>query len=114
METPGQERSFRNVDARQGYVTVPDTAENERRFWRSQQPLTTLQEIGLSLFAAFVFGTLAVMIWAISEGPDWSSKIVSGASFLIWGVVIFGPLFALLAWATHRALKNNQKTDRSG
>ena len=106
---------LQELKARQQNVAIPDTVNNEVEMWRKlgEKPMTAVQKIGLGLLGVFVFGLLFFIIAFVTEGRDLHTRILSGlrfwASVVILGILIFGPLKALLAWSTKRALRNSRR-----
>ena len=99
---------LQDAEARQRNVIFPDTVQNETRFWRNlgKQPKGTSTKIGLAVLAAFVFGSFAVIIVATFQaGVSWA--------FTLGMLLLWGPLFAILAYATRRSLRNLQNVRRT-
>jgi hypothetical protein len=98
---------LQDIAARQHNIVFPDTVQNEARFWRNlgKQPWTTLTKIGLLVLGIFVFSLLATFLLVIfQEGKTWGLVLVI---LLFWA-----PIFAAIAWATHRSLRNIQNARR--
>ena len=102
-----QEEWLRDVDARQRNVVFPDTVENETRFWRNlgKQPFTTNTKVGLALLALLGWGFLIRIVVALFQ-----EKLVW--AFILGMVLLWGPFFGVIAWATRRALRNIQNARR--
>jgi len=96
-----REEWLQDIEARQRNWVFPDTTQNEGRFWRNlgKQPFTTSTKIGLALLAVLGWGSFLVIMRAASqEGVLWQ---------LALGMLLFwGPIFAVLAWAIRRSLRN--------
>ncbi len=89
------------------YVVFPDTARNEAQFWRNlgSGPWNIRVVIGLVLFGLLGCGFLVRILFASAqEGALW--KLALGIALL------FGPIFALIAWATRRSLRDIEETRR--
>jgi hypothetical protein len=102
-----REEWLRDVDARQRNVVFPNTVENETRFWRNlgQQPFTINTKVGLALLALLGWGFLIRIVVALfKEKLAWAVIL---AMLLLWG-----PFFGVIAWATRRALRNIQNARR--
>ena len=99
----------RDIEARQRNVVFPDTVQNETRFWRNlgSQPWTPVTKIGLGILGAFVLGMFGVFAYAISEAGIGGALIFAFVALLIWG-----PVFGVIAWATRRALRNSSHSSR--
>jgi hypothetical protein len=79
----------------------PDALLNETRLWRNigKRAPTWLTWTGLAVLAVFVFGFMAFcLVICIKEGVGWAVASVA--------LVIFGPIFGVIAWATKRNLRN--------
>ena len=98
-----------DIDARQRNVVFPDTVHNEARFWRNlgNQSWTPVTKVGLALLGLFVFGflgRLTVAVFQVGVAPALRAIVVM---LLIWG-----PIFLAIAWATRRALRNISQSKR--
>ncbi len=115
MKKNSRDEWLRELNARQRNIVFPNTVNNEAEMWRrlGEKPMSTMQKIGLGLLGIFVFGLLFFMIAFVTEGNDLHERILAGVRFwapvVILGVLIFGPLMGLLAWATKRALRNSRR-----
>ena len=92
---------LQDIETRQRNIVLPDTVQNETRFWRnlSGRPLSTSSKIGLALLAVLGWGFFArVVVAMIKEGVIWA--------FVVGMVLLWGPIFGVIAWATRRALRN--------
>jgi high-affinity Fe2+/Pb2+ permease len=97
----------RDIEDRQRNVVFPDTVQNEARFWRNigNQRWTPTTVIGLAILALFAGGFLAVYVIAsVQEGV---ALKVGLTALLIWG-----PIFGAIAWATRRALRNSSHASK--
>jgi len=102
-----REEWLRDVEDRQGSVVFPETLANETRLWRNigtGKP-TALIWVGLAILAVFVFGGIAFFF------------VVSAQAGVAWIVVlatllVFGPIFWAIAWATRRNLRNLEGSHR--
>lgn len=115
MRKNSRDEWLQELNARQRNIVFPDTVNNETEMWRrlGEKPMSPIQKIGLGLMAIFVFG-LALVVFALgAEGNSLHNRIL--AAFRFWGpvaiigILIFGPLMAILAWATKRALRNSRR-----
>jgi hypothetical protein len=89
-------------------LVFPDTVQNEGRMWRnvSQRPFTTATKIGLALLALLGWGFFIRMLFAmVKEGVIWP--------FVLGMILLWGPIFGVIAWATRRALRNIHNTKRN-
>ena len=98
-----RERWLHDVEARQRSVVFPDTVQNEGRFWRNlgNQGWTTTSKIGLLVLGIFVFGALATILLAVLSQGATAVWVLVLAMVLVWG-----PIFGLIAWATRRTLRH--------
>jgi hypothetical protein len=88
---------LQDIEARQRNVVLPDTVQNEARFWRNigKQPSTSTK-VGLALLAILGWGLFAVILVAtFQEGFTWK--------FVLGMLLFWGPIFAAIAWATRRS-----------
>lgn len=95
---------LQDVRDRQNNIVFPQTLANETRGWREigTRPATALTWAGLAVLGLFVFGFIAiVVVMFIREGDG-----VEALAGLLATLLIFGPIFALIAWATRRNLRN--------
>jgi hypothetical protein len=98
---------LRDIQASQRNTVFPDTAANEARFWRNigKQPFNLTTKIGLALLALLGWGFLArVLVASFQEGVL--------LSLLLAFVLVWGPIFGTIAWATRRTLRRNDEEDR--
>jgi hypothetical protein len=99
---------MRDLDARQRNIVFPDTVQNEARFWRNlgKTPSSTSAKTGLMVLAIFVFAWAAtILISTYRAGVIWE--------FGLGMVLLCGPIFGAIAWATHRSLRNLQNARRT-
>jgi hypothetical protein len=90
-------------------IVFPDTVRNEARFWRNLREWNTTTKIGLLILGIFVYGLAATLVIALVRENDW--RHLSG---LVLGMILlWGPAFALLAWATRRALMSARRRNRT-
>jgi hypothetical protein len=99
----------RDMEARQHNLVFPDTVQNEARFWRNigNQPWTPATKVGLALLGLFVFGFLGRLIVAVFQAGVAAILRAVVVMLLIWG-----PIFLAIAWATRRALRNINHSKR--
>ena len=96
------EELLQDVDARQRNVVFPDTLNNETRFWRNvgNHPWTPLSTVDLAILALGLGGfVVSVIVAAIQAG--------AGLKLALGMLLIWGPIFGAIAWATRRALRNS-------
>jgi hypothetical protein len=107
-EHPAEEWA-QDIEARQRNVVFPDTVQNEARFWRNlgNQPWTPVTRVGLALFGLFVFGLLGRFVVALFQVGVAPTLRLMAVMLLIWG-----PIFFAIAWATRRALRNISHSKR--
>jgi hypothetical protein len=106
------EELTRDIERRQRNIVFPDTVQNEARFWRNlgNPPFSTSAKVGLALIALFFFGTFGTWIVRIVlEDVQWKQELLT---MLLGLLFIFGPIFAAIAWATRRALRNSTRTSK--
>ena len=102
-----EDQWLQDIRARQRNIVFPDTVQNEARFWRNlgKQPFNASTHVGLALMAILGWGTVAVVLVAgFHEGVIW--RIALGM-LLLWG-----PIFAAIAWATRRSLRSVENARR--
>jgi hypothetical protein len=112
VERKQHEQWLRDVQDRQRNVVFPETLANETRLGRNilNGNATALTWVGLAVLGIFVFG-LAVVFFVIliRAGATWSAALAP--------LLIFGPIFWLIAWATRRNLRrleNSHRKSRAG
>jgi len=96
---------MQDINDRQRSVVFPDTVQNEARFWRNlgNSEWTIWTKIGLGILSVFVGGWITALAIAL-QGALLGAIL---AVFLVWG-----PIFACLAWATQRSLKSIERSKR--
>jgi hypothetical protein len=102
-----QDQWLKDIEERQRNIVFPDTLRNSGRFWQNlgTTPSTT-SWIGLLILGVFYFTLLAAFLWIIFQ----SGKVLS---FILATLLIGGPIFGGIAWATRRTLRNLQSAGRS-
>jgi protein-S-isoprenylcysteine O-methyltransferase Ste14 len=98
---------LQDIQARQRNIVFPDTVENETRFWRNlgTGPSKTSTKIGLAVLAIFVFGFAAAILVATHQaGVTWL--------FVLAMLLLCGPIFGAIAWATRKSLRDIEKARR--
>ena len=96
-----------DLQNRQRNIVFPDTVQNEARFWRNlgSTPWKTPTKLGMVVLAVFVGAWIAVFVVAsLRGGFAWKLALMM---LLVWG-----PIFAAVAWATRRTLKSLEKGRR--
>jgi hypothetical protein len=95
------------VETRQRNVVFPETLQNEIEGWRSlsKRPLTTTSKIGLALLAIMGWGMVIIVLFA-AAGARMVWPLVIGM------ILLWGPIFGVIAWATRRSLRQIEKTRR--
>ena len=106
------EQWMRDVQDRQRNVVFPETLANETRLWRNilNGNATALTWIGLAVVGINVFGLLVVFLKMLKNGGGLWVGILEM-------VLIFGPIFGLIVWATRRNLRkleNSRHKSRTG
>jgi hypothetical protein len=81
----------------------PTQVESETALRLEENPaFNAPAKVGQVLLALFVFGFLAflleVIVW---RNPDWKRDLTALAAVML---LLFGPIFAAIAWATRRNL----------
>ena len=107
------EEWMQDVATRQRNVVFPDTVQNEARFWRNlgNPPFTTIAKVGLGLLALFVFGTAgSILGMLIRNDRAWRQEVVS---IVVVTLLIFGPIFGAIIWATRRNLQKLRRTSQA-
>ena len=100
---------MQDLTARQRNIVLPDTVQNEARFWRNlgTQPYNALTKIGLAILAVFFWSFAAAFLYA-------GVGLVGFWKFTFLMALVWGPVFAAIAWGTRRALqavrRKNHKT----
>jgi hypothetical protein len=96
------EERANDIDDRQRNVVFPDTVQNEARFWRNvgNQRWTPVTKVGLGILGIFVACFLGILIVASAE----EGMLLTDALGML---LICGPIFLAIAWATRRALRNS-------
>jgi hypothetical protein len=91
---------MQDVEDRQRNVVFPQTLANETRLWRNvlSGEATALTWAGLAVFGTFVFGFLIYILKVFND----SGGVLHG---VLVTVLIFGPMFGVIAWATRRNLR---------
>jgi hypothetical protein len=99
---------LQDVEERRPNVVFPETLQNETQGWRnlSKRPLTTSAKIGLAFLGIAGWGfSLRILFAAAKEGVLW--PLVLGM-LLLWG-----PIFGVIGWATRRSLRQIQNARRA-
>lgn len=103
-----REQWLRDIDARQRNYVFPDTVQNEARFWRNLKeiPWRTSTKIGMAILAMFVAGFgITFLVAVVQEGRGLPMAL---AMILVWG-----PVFGGIAWATKRTLRKLENGRRN-
>jgi hypothetical protein len=99
-ERKQRDQWMQDVRDRQNNIVFPQTLANETRLWRNigTGPTTALTWAGLAVLAVFAFGSggYFLAIW-IQAGAFWVGAVTM--------LLIFGPIFGLIVWATRRSLR---------
>jgi hypothetical protein len=101
-----QDRWLKDIAERQRNIVFPDTMRNSSRFWQNLGPPSATSWIGLLILGVFYFTLLAAFLCIIFR----SGKLLS---FILATLLIGGPIFGGIAWATRRTLGNLQNAGRS-
>jgi hypothetical protein len=104
-ERKQREQWMQDVQNRQRSVVFPETLANETRFWQNilNGKATTLTWVGLTVLGIFVFGFIIGFLKILNEaGGLWQGALET--------VLIFGPIFGLIAWATRRNLRRLERS----
>jgi hypothetical protein len=103
MKSQNKEGWLREAEINNCNVTFPPSDEDERRFWRGERRLTTVQIVGI----AVLYAALAYPLWMLVHWMRYS--LVS------WVIVgIMAVFFGLLRWRVHKALKTNSRAGGPG
>ena len=109
-----REKWIEDIEARQRNIVFPDTVQNEARFWRNLGKtggFNTRAKIGLAIFAIWVIGLLVAFFGImVRNNPTWKRDI---SSLILITLVVFGPIFAAIVWATNRALRNAHRSAKN-
>jgi len=102
-----RDRWMQDIEDRQHNLVFPDTVQNEARFWRNlgSSPWTTATKVGVAILAVFVGGWLTTLLRITFQ-----AHVTGWAVF--WVLAIWGPIFAVLAWATRRSLRKIEEAKR--
>jgi hypothetical protein len=102
------EEFLQDLNSRQRNVVFPDTTRNEARFWKNigNPAFNTPAKVGLILLGAWAFGLVAFFVYEVTRENNGVEQL---ARFALNYVLFFGPIFAVIAWATHRALRKAQR-----
>jgi hypothetical protein len=96
-----REQWLQDVQDRQRNIVFPQMLANETRLWRNigRRPATALTWIGLAILGLSVLGFMGylLVIW-IQAGTFWAEVLTI--------LMIFGPIFGLIAWAARRSLRS--------
>jgi H+/Cl- antiporter ClcA len=98
---------MQDIETRQRNVVFPNTVENETRFWRNlgTGPSKTSTKLGLAVLGLFVFGFGgAILVATYKVGVIWW--------FLLAMLLLCGPIFGAIAWATRKSLRDIEKARR--
>jgi hypothetical protein len=107
-----REKWTQDVRDRQRNVVFPQTLANETRLWRHilDGKTTPLTWVGLAVLGIFVFGFMVGFLKILSDaGGLWQGAIET--------VLIVGPIFGLIVWATRhnlRSLERSRHKSRAG
>ena len=105
-----REQWLRDIHGRQRNTVFPDTLQNESRFWRniSDTPWKTTTLVGLTLLGVFAATWITVfLVTTLQQGA------LTLFVFLVIMVCFWGPIFAAVAWASHRTLKGARTARRN-
>ena len=104
-----QNRWLQDIEARQRNVVFPDTVQNEARFWRNLKdiPWKTSTKIGMAILALLVGASIIALLLATLQQGIWTTLALAAGMLLI-----FGPIFAIIAWATRRSLRDIHNAHR--
>jgi hypothetical protein len=89
----------------------PTQVESETTLRLEENPaFNAPAKVGQVLFALFVFGFLAFLLEVIvRRNPDWKRDLTALAVVML---LLFGPIFAAIAWATRRNLQKARALSR--
>jgi hypothetical protein len=96
-----REQWMQDVRDRQKNTDFPQTLANETRLWRilgTSKP-TAMTWAGLAVLAIFALGSIGFLIYS------WTREGILLAAVLCI-LLLFGPIFWAIAWATRRSLRN--------
>ncbi len=96
-----REQWLQDLQKRQKNVVFQATLADECRLWRNigMRTPTSLTWVGLAVIALFVFGFGAVILVMIGR-LTWVVALVT--------LLVFGPTFGLIVWATLRNLRKRE------
>ena len=99
-KNPRNEQWLDDARGRQRNLVFPDTVRNEGLFWRnlSNRPWKRSTKAGMGILGISFYAFLTViLVSAFKEGVGWR---------LLLGIILFcGPIFAVIASATRRSLR---------
>jgi hypothetical protein len=96
-----REQWLQDVEDRQKNIVFPQTLANETRLWRNlgtRKP-TALTWTGLAILAIFALGFIGFLIYSLAR----EGTLLAGVLCIL---LLFGPIFGAIAWATRRSLRN--------
>jgi len=98
---------MQDVQDQQRNTVFPQTLVNETRLWRNilNGNATVLTWVGLAILGLFVFGFIGFFLnIVIQAGALWVTALAT--------LVVFGPVFGIIIWATRRNLRNLENSRR--
>jgi len=96
---------LQDVRDRQTNIAFPQTLANETRGWREigTRPATALAWADLTVLGLFVSGFMAILLFISLRANGGRVQVPAGAAVTL---LIFGPILALIVWATRRNLRD--------
>ena len=102
-----REQWLQDIQDRQRNVVFRQTLANETRLWRNivNGNATTLTWFGLTILGLFLLGFIVfLLVVLIQAGAAWGGALAT--------LLVFGPIFGLIVWATRRNLRNLENSRR--
>src|ERR1700690_51717 len=103
MSESKKHRRLGKVEARKRNSVPLENPRDEVTFWHSL--MTIANKVGPLVWGLWLLGFAATVIFLILQDKEGKREL---AAVLLVSFFVFGPIFAGIAWATRRALKNIQ------
>jgi hypothetical protein len=88
----------------------PARVESDTTLHLEENPaFNVAAKVGYLVLAIFVFGNLAFLFSLVSRDMDWKGAL---SVLVLPMLLVWGPIFAAIAWATRRNLRNARSDPR--
>ena len=77
----------------------------QSRWDRVNAAFNTPAKIGAAIFLAYFLGVFLVLVFFLSHDNDWRQHL---ESIVLGMLLIFGPIFVVIAWAAQRSLRTTK------